>query len=334
LLTLTGASQARPELQTQLCALGFAVAGQPGAIICKNVATGATTQVIAVGNTVVGSGATGGTFSRRDDHVLVTNLVSGALLFEEQRGRLRSPLTLQTNEATLSGALGERGAYVLTGTHLLFFPVGATKPASRQPLLVGDGSAAQVTLAGGFAYVSEKTGTLEAFPLDKNGVIGPGSNVGGVPAGAIVGIVGHDDLVVAPVAHLATNANQSTIPVVSGTALAQLVPTKEVAACWTANDDDEVCVSNPGSMTLSCGHIGPGGFTTYTSAAASPAGESLFDLDVRGSLVGVLGKHNGALVLATWIRSAADSDFLTFVSESSIDTSAATGALLLPPLSR
>lgn len=49
-----------------------------------------------------------------------------------------------------------------------------------------------------------------------------------------------------PIAHLASNANQSTIPVVSGLSVAQIVPTKEVAACWAANDNGEACITNPG----------------------------------------------------------------------------------------
>jgi hypothetical protein len=52
---------------------------------------------------------------------------------------------------------------------------------------------------------------------------------------------------------LASNANQSTIPVVSGLSVAQIVPTKEVAACLATNDDGEACITNPGSMTVSCG---------------------------------------------------------------------------------
>jgi hypothetical protein len=47
--------------------------------------------------------------------------------------------------------------------------MGATEATSIQPLLVGDGLAAQVALAGGYAYVSEKSGSLEAFALGHDG---------------------------------------------------------------------------------------------------------------------------------------------------------------------
>src|SRR5205807_2554921 len=82
----------------------------------------------------------------------------GPMLFEEIAGRLVHPVRLQTGgEDALSGALGERGAYVVTPTRVVFFPRGHTVAASSAHLLVGDGSAAQIALAGGHAYVSEKT---------------------------------------------------------------------------------------------------------------------------------------------------------------------------------
>jgi hypothetical protein len=331
-----GTSYAQPEGGGQVCSLGSSAVGQIGAVICKNVRTGATTQSVNVGRTVVGSGGTGGTFSRHGGNVLVTNVAGGAILLEEVRGWLKAPVTLETGgEGSLSGALSDRGAYVLTGTRLLFFPAGHHRFASSQPLLIGDGSAAQVTLAGGYAYVSEKTGTLEAFAIARDGDLHtPGEAVAGVPAGTIVGITGLEDLVVAPVAHLATDANQSTIPVASGRDVVQLVPTKEVAACWAAHHDDEVCISNPGSMTVSCGQFGPGGFRSYTSAAANPVGETILDIDVNRDRIGILGRHNGVPVLISYARSQDGGDFLTAMSEYPLGTAVATGALLLPSASR
>jgi hypothetical protein len=288
-----------------------------------------------MGDIVVGRGGTGGTLSRHQSGVLVTNLAGGAALFKAAGGRLVGPVALDTGgEPSLSGALSDKGAYVLTGTHLLFFRAGSTKATSSQKLLVGDGSAAQVTLADSYAYVSEKSGTLEAFSLAPNGNIkSNASPVMDIPAGTIVGITGLDDLVVAPVAHLASNPNQSTIPVASGTETVEVVETREVAACWAANDDDEVCITNPGSMTISCGQFGAGGFKSYTGIAAHAAGESLFDLDMRSGVVGVLAVNNGASVLQTYAISN-HADFLTFMKEIPVGAAMATGALLLPPLTR
>jgi hypothetical protein len=336
LAAASGTALAHPAAGAQVCTLGAAAVGQPGAVLCKDARTGATTQRIAVGNTVVGSGGTGGTLSRHRDGVLVTNIAGGALLFEEIAGRLVHPVQLQTGgEDSLSGALGERGAYVVTPTRVLFFPRGHAAAARSAHLLVGDGSAAQIALAGGHAYVSEKTGSLEAFALRADGSLdGAAVPVTDIPAGTIVGITGADDLVVSPVAHLASNANQATVPVSSGSTTVQQVETKEVAACWAASDDGEVCITNPGSMTVSCGHVGAGGFTSYTSAAASPVGESVLDLDLRHGTVGILGVHNGARVLMMYQRAEDDSDFLTAMGELPVGTAVATGALILPPLSR
>ena len=335
-LLLPGASQARSTGSGQVCSLATPGIGQQGTVTCKDIRSGATTQSIPLGNTVSAAGGVGGTFSRSGGRVLVTNQAGGAVLFTEHGGRLTSPVTLEAGtEGSLSGSLGHRGAYVLTGTRLLFFPSGRTTPASYQPLLLGDGSASQVTLAGGYAYVAEKGGSLEAFPLAPDGsLLSPAAPVAGVLPGTIVGITGYDDLVVAPVAHLASNFNQAAVPVVSGLIEVQVVPTKELAACWTANDDGEVCVSNPGSMTVSCGRLGPAGFKTFTSAAAAPLGEAVFDLDVRDGMVGIQATRAGAPVLQTYARADDDGDFLTLVSEFPIGSAKATGALLLPPVSR
>jgi hypothetical protein len=229
--------------------------------------------------------------------------------------------------------LSGRGAYVLTGTLLRFFPHGQNVATSSQPLLRADGSAAAVTVTGRYAYVSEKTGSLEALPLGRDGnIVGPATPVTGVSPGVIVGITAYEDLVVAPIAHLASDFNQSEITVTSALGQVQRVPTKEVAACWTANDDGEACVSNPGSMTVSCGRLGADGFETYTSAAGGMPGESAFDLDVQGGLVGIQAVHGGAPVLLTYRRGRGD--FLTLVSEFPVGTAKAAGALLIASASR
>ena len=76
----------------------------------------------------------------------MTNQSQGAVLFEVEGGQLKSPVVLQTGgEGSLSGALSDRGAYVLTGRRLLFFPKGEMTATSSQSLLMADGSAAQVT---------------------------------------------------------------------------------------------------------------------------------------------------------------------------------------------
>ena len=334
LLAAVSSSQASTEDGSQLCTLGSSGVGQPGTVICKNVMTGATTQSVPVGATVAGPGGIAGNLARHGKRVLVTNQSQGAVLFEVAGGQLKSPVMLQTGgEGSLSGALSDRGAYVLTGTRLLFFPKGEMTATSSQSLLMADGSAAQVTLAGGHAYVSEKSGSLEAFSLGRDGnIMGGATPVAGVPAGVIVGITGVSDVVVSPIAHLASNPNQSTIPVVSGLSVAQIVPTKEVAACWAASDGDEACITNPGSMTVSCGHLGSEAFTSYTSAAASLPGETVFDIDMMDTLVGILGKSNGTPVLLTFSRMKQGGDFLSPIGEFPLGMSTATGAMLLPAI--
>ena len=87
-------------------------------------------------------------------------------------------------------------------------------------------------------------------------------------------------------------------------------------------------------MTVSCGRFGTGGFTRCTSVAANPVGESVLDLDLRHGTVGIIGTHDGARVLMVYARSEDGSDFLTSRGEVQVGTAVATGALVLPPLSR
>jgi len=317
----------------QVCTVGSAAVGQTGTLVCKDLQSGAPTQAIPLGATVSAAGGVAANLASRDDRVLVTNQASGAILFRLAGGRLWAPVALQTDgEGSLSGALDEHGAYVLTGTTLRFFPRGQTTASSTRRLLLGDGSAAAVTLTERFAYVSEKNGSLEAFALGADGRLGPAVPVAGVTPGVIVGITGLDDLVVAPIAHLASNPGQAEISVAARFAQVQRVPTKEVAACWASNEDGEVCVANPGSMTVSCGRAGRDGLLSYTSAAASLPGESVFDLDMWQGLVAVQGVHGGQPVLLAFHR--AEGDFLTPMGELPVGTALAAGALLLPPLSR
>ena len=325
-LLAAGAASAAP----QVCTLGSDAAGSPGTLLCRDAVSGALTQSFAVGNTATGKGGTGGTLSHRADTVLLTNQASGAIAFNRSGGRLERRYDLDTaGAATYSGAVGEKGNYVVTADRILFFPIGRTTAQSSRPLLVGDGSVAQVAVNGDFAYVSEKGGTLEAFPLGADGsLVGDGANVTGIPAGIIVGITALDGLVVAPVAHLATNFNASVVPVASGLEEVQQVETKEVAACWAANNGREACITNPGSMTVSCGAFGPGGFRSYTSAAAHLAGESLLDIDLDGQLVVAAGTHDGAAVLTTFVHDR-QSDFLTQVGEVPAGATVITGALVL-----
>jgi|GEM_PF-1991322 len=333
-LVWPGTSSAHRSFGGQVCSLGTAAVAQPATLVCKNILTGSTSQSIALGPTVSAAGGIGGSLASGAGRVLVTNQVDGALLFKQADGRLKSPIKLETNgEGSLSGALNENGAYVLTGRLLRFFPHGQTWAGSSQQLLLGDGSAAAVTLTNRYAYVSEKNGSLEAFALGRDGSLsGRATQVSGIAPGTIVGITGSRDLVVAPIAHLATDFNLASITVSGAGSQVQVVPTKERAACWSANDDGEVCVTNPGSMTVSCGQLGESGFESYTSAAASTDGVSAFDLDMRDGLVGIQAVRAGVPVLLTYSRSD-HTDFLTLVSEFPVGTTLAAGALLLPQLS-
>lgn len=314
----------------QICTLASGGVGQSAAVVCKDVRTGMTVQSVPAGASSAGPGGVGGALARRGDKVLVTGLIGGAMLLTvSDEHRLQDPVRLMSGADTLSGALTKDGAYVLTGAQLQFFPGGNSAPRSQGRLLQADGSAAQVVVTGGYAYVSEKTGSLEAFPLGPYGDIGgPAAPVAGIPAGAIVGTAALRGSVVAPVAHLAVT-DGSVVPVVRGVNAKTVLPTRELAACWTAADADEgeVCITNPGTMTVSCGQF-DSGFTSFTSIAntAPLAGDALFDIDMRDGLVGVNGTAGGSPAAFVFER---EGDFVRLIGRFPMGAGIANGALLL-----
>ena len=83
-------------------------------------------------------------------------------------------------------------------------------------------------------------------------------------------------------------------------------------------------------MTVSCGHVGSESFTSYTSTAANLPGETVFDIDMMDTLVGILGKSNGAPVLLAFSHTKQSGDFLSLVNQFPLGTATATGAVLLP----
>lgn len=318
----------------QLCSLGAQGIGQPGQVICRDAETGAMTQSIAVGPIVLAGGDGAGTLFRRGARALVTNQKQGAVVFSVVDGRLEAPVTLTTQgQDTLSGVLGDRGAYVLTGTQLLFFANGRSEPTSAASLREGDASASQVAVAGNYAYVAERNASLEAFALGSGGtlVAGPMA-IAGVPPGAIVGLTGTHDVVLAPIAHLAADANRSVVVVVHGLATVQVVATGQSAASWAASDDGEACVTNEGSMSVSCGHLGGLGLTSYTEEAARISGQAVLDVDMLGDLVATIATVDTAPVLFAFQRPKRNDDFLTALGQFPVGPPVATGVMILPAL--
>jgi hypothetical protein len=316
----------------QLCTATGSGTG-PNAIECVDRA-GAVTQIVSTGgNGGVTSGGNAGGLSQRGDRVLAVNAASGdATLFRVNEGRLERPELLSSGGSPVSGALG-RGAYVLTGTELLHFSDGDVTPDSGRPLLLGDGSAAQVVVSDDFAYVSEKNGSLEAFRLADDGrLVGGATAVAGVTPGVIVGIAVQGDVVVAPIAHLASNPGQSEIDIVRGLGVIAYDATSQVAACWADGDHGSACITNPGSHTISCGQVTAAGLRDFTQVAAADADESQFDIAVRDSLVGVLVK-SPAGVFSLHGYELGGGNQLSSIGEAPIGA-AANGAVLLPAIHR
>ncbi len=330
--TLPSLANADPGRDFQLCT-ATGTGSAPNAIECVDE-TGTVTQTVPTGGNGGVSGGNAGGLSQRGDLVLAVNPASGnATRFHVRHGRLEDAELLPTGGTPVSGALGH-GAYVLTETELVHFPDGARTPDSTRPLLLGDGSAAQVVVTEDYAYVSEKNGSLEAFRVGEDGsLLSDATAVAGITPGVIVGIAVHDDLVVAPIAHLASNPGQSEIDVADGLSSVQHESTAQVAACWADSDDREVCITNPGSHTISCGTLDRTGIRDFNQVAAADPGVSQFDIAVRGSLVGVLARSAaGAWSLQSY--ELGPGNRLSLIDEAPVGSAAANGAVLLPAFRR
>jgi hypothetical protein len=326
--TIPSVANADPGRDFQVCT-ATGTGSAPNAIECFDQTGMATQTVPTGGNGGVASGGNAGGLSQRGDRVLAVNPASGnATRFDVRHGRLEDPELLSTGGTPVSSALGH-GAYVLTATELVHFPEDGVTPDSRRVLRLGDGSAAQVVVTEDFAYVSEKNGSLEAFRLGEDGsIVSDAAPVTGITPGVIVGIAVHDDLVVAPIAHLASNPGRSEIDVADGLAAVQHEATAQVAACWADSNDREVCITNPGSHTISCGTLDRSGIRDFNEVAVADASVSQFDIAVRGSLVGVLVRSaRGVWSLQSYELGAGNQ--LSLINEAPVGSAAANGAVLL-----
>jgi hypothetical protein len=330
-LLVSAAAGAEPNPNFQLCT-ATGSGSSPNEIECVDRSGNVTQKVATSGDGGIATGGNAGALTRKGDKVLVINPASGnATRFHLDGGQLGKSELLATGGSTVSGAL-QHGAYVLTGAALFHFPDTSLTFDSSEPLLIGDGSAAQVIVTSDWAYVSEKSGSLEAFALAPDGSLaGPATQVSGVKPGVIVGMAAAGDVAIVPIAHLASNPSKSEIDVVKGLAVIQYEPTAQVAACWADADHEKVCIANPGSMSISCGTVEGNGFVGINQVAAADPGESQFDISLRGGIAGILVKTSeGGWALRSY--SVGFDDQLFFINETPVGAPAANGALVLPPL--
>jgi hypothetical protein len=327
-ILVPAAANADPNWEFQLCtATGANTA--PNYVKCIDRTGNVTQNVATGGNGGIATGGNSGALTQRGDKLLVINPASGdATRFHLNGGQLGQGELLVTGGSPVSGALNH-GAYVLTGSALFHFPEDGTAFDSSEPLLIGDGSAAQVIVTNEWAYVSEKSGSVEAFALGERGaLVGHATAVAGVTPGVIVGMAAEREIAIVPIAHLASNPGKSEIDVVKGLAVVQYEPTAQVAACWADAEDDKVCITNPGSKTISCGTVDRSGILGFNQVAVAEPTESQFDISVRRGIAGVLVKTPNGFALRSY-RLGFD-DQLFDVGETPVGAAAANGVVVLP----
>ena len=212
---LSGSSQAQRKPDAQVCSLGSAAVGQPGTLLCKDLRSGATVQAIPLGPTVSAAGGIAASLAGRDDRVLVTNQANGAILFRVVDGRVKAPLhPADRRRGLLSGALGRRRRLRADGHHAAVLSPRSNDGHQR----AASSSVAMVRRPRSRSRIDSRTSRRRTVRSRRSrwamtASSGRPSPVSGISPGVIVGITGLDRLVVAPIAHLASNPNQAEISV-------------------------------------------------------------------------------------------------------------------------
>lgn len=201
------------------------------------------------------SGNAGG-IAQNHDRLAVVNFGSGNVSVftkDRERGDLRLERVVPALTSPVSVAFGDDHLYILSTTHVESHAidrngVAATADGSA-PLLIGDGSAAQVGVVTGQLIISEKSNAIESVNLDRHGAVaGAATLVANIPAN-----------VNAPFG-LATRGNDAYVTIAHANEIS-LVRNDEVltvtgsgtqhAPCWVALDGPFLFSANSPSHSVS-----------------------------------------------------------------------------------
>jgi len=166
------------------------------------------------------------------------------------------------------------------------------------------------TLAGDFAYVSEKDRLARVVCSPRRWhLIGTATPVAGIPAGTIVGITGADDLVVGPSRTFPPTSTRRPSPS-PPPRVGAVGADQGSAALLDGARRRRGLRQQPGQHAWSCGHIGRGGFSRAIRALRRPVGRRRFSTSpcARGWWASWPRRAERRSCSSTF-RAEADSDF-------------------------
>jgi len=276
------------------------------------------------------SGNSGG-ITVSQNTLAVVNFGSNTVsMFERSGAGLRFMQTVPTASSPVSVAFGNSHLYILGTTevesHAMTSAGVTTNPDGVVPLVIADGSSAQVGVLPGQLIVTEKSNAIETVNLTEDGAaLGPATMVANIPANvnAPFGLATHGNDAYVTIAH----ANEIAL-VRDGAVLTVVSSGTQVAPCWLALDEPFLFSSNTGSMSISR-------YAVYGAEIVQDAG-------VAASLnAGSTDIAHGAHLVAV-ISGNASNSFLTLfgvdedgnLSQRNVSTMSpgANGVVILPPM--
>jgi len=259
--------------------------------------TGSLVKVIATGGQG-GAGGNAGGIAQNHDRLAVVNFASNSVsVFAKDRasGNLRLESLVPVAAGPVSVALDETHLYVLTAKSVESHPIDIRSGVNARadgaaPLVVGDGSAAQVGVLPGQLIVSEKSNTIEAVALDARGVIRGGAvKTRNLPANvdAPFGLITRGSDAYVSIAH----ANEISL-VRNNTVLAVTSSGTQSAPCWLALDGPFLFSSNSPSHSVSRYVVSGQQIVQATAVAATfngnPADIAYASTGLNGGLAAVV----------------------------------------------
>ena len=278
-----------------------------------------------------GAGGNSGGIAADHGRIAVVNFGSGNVSIFASGGE-GSPMRLvqlvQALASPVSVAFGNGHLYILSTTHVESHPVWGNHVAGvdgSAPLLLRDGSAAQVGVIGPQLILTEKGGDIETVNLGGQGAIrGSATAVSnGTSLAAPFGLVTRGNEAYVTVAH----ANAVSL-VRNNKVLASAVVGSQLAACWAALDGPFLFVSNTASKTVSRFAVYGQHFVLDAEVAATLTG-GVTDIDYRHGLAAVVDSDATANVSHVSIFKVDEDGNLTPNGSVTLNSSATNGVLVL-----
>lgn len=292
-------------------------------------AGGRLMQTLATGGQGGVSGNAGG-IARSHDRVAVVNFGSkNVSVFKQHDDGFRLAQLVSAESSPVSVAFGHGHLYILGTTHVeshRVYEYGVdSNPDGLAPLVLADGSAAQVGVIESQLIISEKNNVIESVNLNWDGAVtGAATAVKNIPANvnAPFGLVTRDNEAYVTIAH----ANEISL-VRDDTVLTVTGSGTQNAPCWVTLDGPFLFSANSPSKSVSRYAV-YGQKIIQDAAVAATFNGNPTDLDYKDGLVAVID-GNGTVSHLSIFTTDGDGN-LTLKGAATMASAVANGVVVVP----